>query len=79
MLGKKKVSIKEKYGKDGYLDEVLNPKGDKAPVYIYQGVKKGFSARYTNSNRSLNVSSNNAESLAKRLAKKGHKKVEFWD
>jgi len=75
---KKKCKIKEKR-KNGYLSEVINPCGKKKSVYIYQGRKSGFSVKYTTSGRSISGSSNNAEALARKLAKKGHKKVTFRD
>jgi len=65
--------------KNGYLDEIRNPAGKKASVYIYQGYKPGFSAAYIKSNKTLKMSSRNAEALARKLAKAGHKKVIFRD
>ena len=77
MAKKKKVLIKEKYGSRGFLKEVKNPKGKKPSVYIYQGYKSGFSAKYVKSGRSMSGSSRDAEALARRLARKGHKRVTF--
>jgi len=73
---KKSSSLKEKY-KNNLLDEVKNPEGDKKSVYIYQGQDDGFSARYVGSGRKIKGSSKNAEAYARKLAKKGHKKVIF--
>lgn len=70
--------LKEKR-KNGYLDEVVNPRGKKPSVYIYQGMKPGFSAKYVKSGRSIPGSSKNAEAYARKLAKAGHKKVVFRD
>jgi len=65
--------------RNGYLEEVKNPKGIKASVYIYQGMKPGFSARYVKSGRDIKMSGKSAESLARKLARLGHKKVIFRD
>ena len=65
--------------RNGYLDEVQNPKGKKASVYIYQGMKPGFSARYVKSGRDVSGSGRSAEALARKLARAGHKKVIFRD
>ena len=70
--------LKEKR-KNGYLDEVINPCGKKPSVYIYQGMKPGFSAKYSKSGRTIKETSRNAESFARKLARKGHKKVTFRD
>lgn len=67
------------YYKDGYVNKVVNLKGTKAPVEIYQGKKEGFSAQYKKSERELPDTDFNAEELATRLAKKGHKEVTFLD
>ena len=52
MVNKKvsRVKLIQK-SRNGYLDEVRNPKGKKASVYIYQGMKPGFSARYVKSGK----------------------------
>jgi len=78
MARKRTCKLKEKY-KNGYLDEVVNPCGKKPSVYIYQGKKPGFSARYVKSGRAIPGSSRNAEAYARKLARKGHKKVIFRD
>ena len=78
----KKVKLKYKFKRiqgDEFLDEIVNPKGTKKGVYIYQGEKPGFSAGYIKSHRTLPGSSKDAEALAIRLARKGHKKVIFHD
>ena len=74
---KVRISIKESFSK-GFLTKVSNPKGTKPAVYISQG-KNGFTAKYTKSNKAISGSSKNAESLARKLAKKGHKTVTFRD
>ena len=78
MATKTTCKLKEKRRK-GYLDEVVNPSGKKPSVYIYQGMKPGFSAKYVKSGRAIPGSSRNAESYARKLAKAGHKKVVFRD
>jgi len=65
--------------KNGYLDEVVNPCGKKPSVYIYQGRKPGFSAKYIKSGKAIPGSSRNAEAYARKLAKAGHKRVVFRD
>jgi len=42
-------------------------------------MKPGFSAAYSKSKRRIKESSRSAEALARRLAKKGHKRVTFRD
>ena len=74
----KKVKLIQKR-RNGYLDEIRNPSGKKASVYIYQGMKPGFSARYVKSGRDIKVSGRSAEALARKLARAGHKKVIFRD
>lgn len=76
MARKRKKLIEKR--RRGYLYEVTNPAGKKAPVYIYQGVR-GFEAAYSKSNRSIKGVSRNAESYARRLAREGHKKVVIRD
>jgi len=78
VVKKKAVKLKEMY-KKGFLSEVRNPRGERPPVYIYQGSRPGFSARYEKSGRAIPGSSMDAEAYARRLAKKGHKKVTFHD
>jgi len=78
MAQKTTCKLKEKR-KNGFLDEVVNPCGKKPSVYIYQGMKPGFSAKYVKSGRSIPGSSRNAEAFARKLAKKGHRKVVFRD
>jgi len=73
------VKLKERYGSDNFLEEVRNPRGKKPSVYVYQGMKPGFSAAYLKTNRQLPGSSRSAEALARKLARKGHKKVIFLD
>ena len=62
-----------------FISEVVNPCGKKPSVYIYQGMKPGFSAKYVKSGRSIPGSSRNAEAYARKLARAGHKKVVFRD
>ena len=76
---KRKYELKEEWGKNGFLKEVKNPSGKKPGVYIFQGSRPGFSARYIKSQRILPSSSKNAEGFARTLARKGHKKVIFRD
>jgi len=78
MATKTTCKLREKR-KNGYLDEVVNPCGKKPSVYIYQGMKPGFSAKYVGSGRAIPGSSRNAEAYARKLAKAGHKKVVFRD
>jgi len=78
MAQKITCKLKEKH-RNGFLHEVANPCGKKPSVYIYQGMKPGFSAKYVKSGRSIPGSSRNAEDLARKLAKKGHRKVVFRD
>jgi len=63
----------------GQLSEVINTKGKKPTVYIFQGMKPGFSARYVKSHRNIKGSSRNAEKYAWKLALAGHKRVIFRD
>jgi hypothetical protein len=78
-----KTKIIEKYGKDRFLKEVINPQGKKGDAYIFQGWKAGFSSasmtKSGNHKRVLPYTSYNAEALARKLARKGYKKVEFRD
>lgn len=74
----KQLKLKMKR-RNGYLDEVVNPHGKRPSVYIYQGMKPGFSAKYTKTGRLIRGSSRDAEAYAIRLAKKGHRKVTFRD
>ena len=69
--------LKETY-KRGYLVKITNSKGTKAPVIVAEGVS-GFHARYAKTNRLINVKGRGAESLARRLAKSGHKTVTIFD
>ena len=78
MVKKRICKLKEKY-KNGYLNEVINPFGKRPAIYIYQGAKPGFSASYLKSGRTIVGSSRNAEAYARKLAKKGHKRVIFRD
>jgi hypothetical protein len=75
---RKICKLKEKR-KNGFLDEVVNPCGKKQSVYIYQGRKPGFSAKYVESGREIPGSSRNGDAYARKLAKKGHRKVTFRD
>jgi len=75
---KKRSKLVKKY-KSGYLNEVINPKGKKRSVYLFQGDRRGYTAAYSSTHRRLSGSSMNAERYAVRLAKKGHKKVTFRD
>lgn len=75
---KEGIHLREKYH-NGFLSEVVNPHGKKKSVYIYQGMKPGFSAAYTGTLRRLPGSSRSAEAYARRLARSGHKRVEFRD
>jgi len=78
----KSKQIKETWrrgARGDFLDMVENPRGTKKPVYIYQGMKPGFSARYEDSFRELAESNRNAEALARKLARAGHRRVTFRD
>ena len=75
---KKSVRLVERT-RNGLLQEVINPRGNKAPVYIFQGSKPGFSAKYVKSHKNIPGSHRNAEAYARRLAKRGHRKVFFRD
>jgi len=70
--------IKEKY-KKGFLMEVENSKGKKKDVYLAQGRDDGWTARYFDSGKKIGSSTMKAERFARKLAKKGHKKVMFLD
>lgn len=72
---RKKGSLKVEVSRSGFLTSVSNTSGKKKSVRIYQGSKPGFSARFVKSGRPISGSSRNAEKLAIKLAKKGHKKV----
>ena len=71
-----KIEVKRK---KGFVSEVSNKCGNRKPVEIFQGSKSGFSARYVGSKRNLSETGRNDEAFAKKLAKKGHKKVVFRD
>jgi len=75
-MKKRTCKLKENW-KNGYLNEVVNPCGKKPSVYLYQGIKPGYSAEYVRSHRSIPGSSRNAEAYARKLAKKGHRRVSF--
>jgi len=77
-LKSQQCKLKNKF-KNGYLTEVKNPCGRKPELEIYQGLKAGFSVRERKSGKELNISSRNAEALAKKLSKQGHKKVVIND
>ena len=69
------------YRKKGkMIQEVKNPKGKLKPLAISQrGDYHGFTAHYKTKPYRRVARSKKAESLAARLAKKGHKSVTFWD
>ena len=79
---KKSGSLKESYNKHGFLSRVSNTKGKRAPVRLTDTFK-GWEASYMKSGRKVpgtKVSRKvKPESLSKRLAKRGHKRVEIWD
>ena len=63
----------------GFLQSVSNPKGTKKCAYVYEGMNSGYSARYSTSGRTINVRSRSAETLARKLARSGHKRVSIRD
>lgn len=67
--------------KHSYIQAVINPKGKKSNVEIFQGSRPGFTATSVGKKgrRRFIASSNSAEGLARRLARKGHKKIIFKD
>jgi len=79
---KKSGSLKESYNKYGFLSGVKNNKGKRAPVRLTDTLE-GWRASYMKSGRKVpgtKVSRKvKPESLSKRLAKRGHKRVEIWD
>lgn len=84
MVKKKKISrktsvkLKSTY-ENGYLSSISNPKGKKKSVYVAEGLK-GYSANYSKSFRKVrNSSGRSAEALARRLAKRGHRRVYIKD
>lgn len=67
-------------GGRNWLDTVVNPKGKLQPLVICQTEKPGFTVRQAKTPFNiLSYGHRNAEKLAIKLAKKGHKKVSFWD
>ena len=74
---KRKCKLIEKRDRRGYLSEVRNPVGKKAPVYIYQGLK-GYGARYAKNDKPIKGFTSNPEAYARKLARSGHKKVTFF-
>ena len=75
----KENGLKFKY-RGRWLDSVTNPKGHLAPVIICQTEHPGFTVRYAKKPwRIISYGHRNAEKLAVRLVKKGHRKVTFWD
>jgi len=69
-----------KKNKKGYITSVFNPKGKLKHVAISQrGNYSGFTAHYVTKPYRKVARSKNAEGMAGRLAKKGHRIVTFWD
>lgn len=63
-----------------WLDKVFNPTGKLQPLIICQTERPGFTVRQEKEPyRIISFGHRNAEKLAVTLAKKGHKKVSFWD
>ena len=76
---RKKSNYKVKY-RHGYLSEISNVRGKKPGVYIFQGMKPGFSASYIKGHKMVKIkSSRSAEALARKLARRGHRKIIFRD
>ncbi len=76
--------LKESFSKEGFLESVSNPQGTKERLVIVQGDEDGFTARPEKPDGTGMVdgrlrTSQNAEALARQLAKEGHKKVSFLD
>lgn len=72
--------IEFKKGRGGYIQAVRNPEGKLKSIAISQrGDYTGFTAHYTKKPYRKVDRGRNAEKLAARLAKKGHKYVSFWD
>lgn len=77
---KKPVKLKSTY-KKGYLMTVSNPKGTRKPAYVAETLK-GTTARYVGSHKNIGTikgSAGSSERYARKLARKGHKKVSIWD
>lgn len=75
-----KAMLYGRHDKQGYLQEVRNPKGKKPAVYIYQGMTPGFSASYAKKPyRRIKGYRMNAEKYAEELAYRGHKRITFRD
>ena len=76
--GKYKGLSFRKEGK--FISEIKNPKGKLKSLAISQrGMYPGFTAHYKTKPYRKVARGKNAEQLAARLAKKGHKSVTFWD
>lgn len=68
----------KKYYRGKYLRSVVNDKGRKASVVIFQGKRSGFTIQYASSKRFIGTT-RSAEASAVRLAKSGHNRVTILD
>jgi len=73
------IRLIESFDRRGYLQSIRNPKGKKPHLQIVQKAvgRRGFTAR-TLQGKTISFSKK-AEIMARRLAKKGHKKITFLD
>lgn len=79
-MGTRGLYVIKKYNKFGFLSEVKSPLGKKSSLHIVQRAtgKSGFTAE-TLKGRKVAFATKNAEAMAMRLAKSGHKSVRFLD